>query len=149
MPLKLGLTWARGTPSAFGNNYGGMMSIPTDLPYCLIYPMSYVKDVKLDHLDTHNDLTGTCLHRCICHATLQYMNNDPHHHRAYGGSHLILPHGAQYKEPIVPQYPQATEPPGTADWSHHQRALPHGTGGRLQVNGPNLQRVLWQLVPVF
>ena len=82
----------------FVNNYGGAMSIPTDPPYCLIYPTSYVKDVELDHFDTHNNPAGTCLHHCICHATLQHMNDDPHHHREYGGSHLILPHGAQYKE---------------------------------------------------
>ena len=28
----------------FVRNYGGAMSIPTDLPYCLIYPMNYVRD---------------------------------------------------------------------------------------------------------
>ena len=25
----------------FVNNYGGIMSVPTDPPYCLVYPMSY------------------------------------------------------------------------------------------------------------
>ena len=73
-----------------------------DLPYCLIYPMSYVKDVEPDHFDTHN-LAGTCLCRCICCATLQHMNDDPHHCREYGRSHLILPHGAQYKEQLFPE----------------------------------------------
>ena len=56
----------------FVNNYGGMMSVPTDLPYCLIYPMSY-------------------------------MNDDPCYHRAYSGSHLILPCGTQYKEQLFPE----------------------------------------------
>ena len=87
----------------FVNNYGGMMSVPRDLPYCLIYPMNYVKDVELDHFNTHNNPAGTHLHHCICHATLQYMNDNPHHHREYGGSHLILPHGAQYKERLFPE----------------------------------------------
>ena len=82
----------------FVNNYGGVMSIPMDPPYCLIYPISYVKDVELDHLDTCNNPAGTCLHHCICCATLQYMNDDPHYCRAYSGSCLILPCGAQYKE---------------------------------------------------
>ena len=50
---------------------------------------------------------------------------------------------------IVLQDPWAMEPLGTANWSHHQWALPHGTRGRLQINRPNFQRVLWQLVPVF
>ena len=82
----------------FVNNYGGAMSIPTDPAYCLIYPMSYVKDVEPDHFDTHNNPAGTRLHCCICHATLQHMNDHPHYHREYGGSCLILPCGAQYEE---------------------------------------------------
>ena len=81
----------------FVNNYGGVMFIPTDPPYCLIYPMSYVKDVELDHFDTCNNPAGTCLHCCICCATLQYMTDDPRYCRTYGGSCLTLPCGAQYK----------------------------------------------------
>ena len=88
----------RHTFCLFVNNYGGTMSIPTDLPYCLAYPMSYVKDVEPDHFNTHNNLAGTHLHHCICSANLQHMNDDPHHCREYGGSGLILPRGAQYKE---------------------------------------------------
>ena len=76
----------------FVGNYGGAMSIPTDPSYCLVYPMSYVRDVEPDHFDTHNNLAGTCLCHCICHATLQYMNDDPKQHREYSRSHLILPH---------------------------------------------------------
>ena len=86
----------------FVNNYGGM-SVPTDPPYCLVYPMSYVKDVELDHFDTCNNPAGTHLCHCICCATLQYMNDDPHYHRAYGANRLILPHGAQYKEQLFPE----------------------------------------------
>ena len=87
----------------FVNNYGGIMSVPMDLPYCLIYPMSYVKDVEPDHFDTHNNPARTCQHHCICHTTLQYMSDDSCYHRAYGGSHLILPCGAQYKEQLFPK----------------------------------------------
>ena len=127
----------------FVNNYGGVMSIPMDPPYCLIYPMSYVIDVEPDHFDTCNNPAGTCLHCCICHATLQYMNDDPCHCRTYGGSCLILSHGAQYKEQL---FPKILKP-----WNHRgplidpitREPLPHGTSGRLQVNRPNLQRVLW------
>ena len=94
----------------FVNKYGGVMSVPMDLPYCLIYPTSYVKDVEPNHFDTHNNPAGTHLHCYICHTTLQYMNEDPHYHRAYGGSHLILPHGAQYKEQL---FSEILEP-----WNH-------------------------------
>ena len=79
------------------------MSIPTDLSYCLVYPTSYVMDVELDHFNTHNNLAGTHLHHCICHPTLQYMNDDPNQHREYAGSPLILPCGAQYKEQLFPK----------------------------------------------
>ena len=82
----------------FANNYGGVMSVPTDLPYCLIYPMSYVEDVEPDHFNIHNNPARTHLHHCICRATLQYMNDDLHYHRACGESCMILPCGAQYKE---------------------------------------------------
>ena len=66
----------------FINNYGGAMSIPTDPPYCLIYPMSYMKDVELDHFDT-----------CICCTTLQHMNDDPNQCREYGGAASSYPVG--------------------------------------------------------
>ena len=79
------------------------MSIPTDPLYCLVYPTSYVRDVKPDHFDTHNNLAGKSLHHCMCHATLQYMNDDPKQCRKYSGSHLILPHMAQYKELLFPE----------------------------------------------
>ena len=103
MSLKLDVIQVRGVIFLFVNNYGGIMLVPTDLPYCLIYPMSYVKDVEPDHFDTHNNPAGTHLHQCICHATLQYMNDEPCCHRAYGGNHLILPNGAQYKEQLFPE----------------------------------------------
>ena len=79
------------------------MSIPTDLPYCLIYPTSYVRDMEPDHFDTHNNLAGTRLHHCICRTTLQYVNDDPNQHREYAGSCLILPHRAHYKEQLFPK----------------------------------------------
>ena len=81
----------------FVNNYGGIMSVTMDPPYCLIYPMSYMKDMEPDHFDTHNNPARTCMHHCICHATPQHMNDDPRYHRSYDRSHLILPRGAQYK----------------------------------------------------
>ena len=62
-----------------------------------------MKDVEPDHFDTHNNPAGTHLCCCICCATLQYMNDDPCHGRAYGGIRLILPCGAQYKEQWFPE----------------------------------------------
>ena len=87
----------------FVSNYGGTMSIPTDLPYCLIYPMSYVRDVEPNHFNTHNNPAGTGLCQCICHATLQYMNDDPNKHREYARSHLILPVGFSIRSDCFPR----------------------------------------------
>ena len=94
----------------FVNNYEGVMSVPTDPPYCLVYPTSYMKVVEPDHFNTRNNPAGTRLRRCMCSATLQYMNDDPRYHRAYSGSCLILPCGAQYKEQL---FPEILEP-----WNH-------------------------------
>ena len=93
----------RHTFCLFVNNYGGMVSVPTDPPYCLVYPMSYMKDVEPDHFNTCNNPATTHLCCCICCATLQYMNDNPHYHRAYSGSHLILPCGAQCNELLLPE----------------------------------------------
>ena len=90
---------ARGDPGKrrtfclFISNFGGAMGIPTDPPYCLVYPTCYVRDADPDHFDTHNNLAGTHLHCCICCATLQFSNDEPREHNNYSGS-LILPHGA-------------------------------------------------------
>ena len=87
----------------FVSNFGGAMSIPTDPPYCLIYPTSYVRDAEPDHFNTCNNPAGTCLHRCVCHTTLQFTNDDPKECKNYARSHLILPHEAQYNDWFFPK----------------------------------------------
>ena len=86
----------------FISNFRGAMSIPTDPPYCLVYPTSYIRDVDLDHFDTHNNPAATCLHHCVCCATLQFNNDKPKDHTNYTGSCLILPCGAQYNDWLFP-----------------------------------------------
>ena len=86
----------------FVDNLSGTMSIPTDPPYCLVYPTSYVKGIKPDHFDTHNSPVGMHLHCCVCRTTLQFSNNDPRECTKYVRSHLILPHGAQYNDQLYP-----------------------------------------------
>ena len=144
----------RGDPSKrhafclFVSNYGGTMSIPTDPPYCLFYPTSYVRDVKPDHFDTYNKPAGIHLCHCICHTTLQYMND-----RSQSAQRICweLPDPTLWgsvQGVIVPGDPQAMKPLGATDQFCHQGAFLHETSGRLKVNGPNPQRVLWQLIPV-
>ena len=45
---------------------------------------------------------GTHLCHCICHATLQFSNDEPKECSNYTGSHLILPHGTQYNNWLFP-----------------------------------------------
>ena len=78
------------------------MDVPTDPPYCLVYPTCYVRDVDLDHFDTYNNPAGTHLHCCVCCATLQFSNDEPKEHTNYTRSCLILPHGVQYNEQLFP-----------------------------------------------
>ena len=95
---------ARGDPSKrhayclFVDNLSGTMSVPTDPPYCLVYPTNYIKGVKLDHFDTPNSPTGMRLHHCVCHATSQFSNDDPKERTKYVGSHLILRRRVQYND---------------------------------------------------
>ena len=91
----------------FVDNLSGAMSVPTDPPYCLVYPTSYIKGIKPDHFYTCNSPAGMHLHCCVCHATLQFSNEDPKQRTKYIGSHLILPHGVQYNKWL---YPSSLEP---------------------------------------
>ena len=86
----------------FVSNYGGAMSVPTDLPYCLIYPTSYVRKLEPDHFDTNNFPAGTHLCHCIGCTILQFANDDPNQCRKYSRSCLILPRGAQYNDQLFP-----------------------------------------------
>ena len=105
MLSRLGATPARGAPIAFlVDNLSGIMSVPTDPPYCLVYPTSYIKGIEPNHFNTCNSPAGTCLHRCVCHATLQFSNNDPKQHMQYVGSRLILPRRVQYNDQLYPSF---------------------------------------------
>ena len=86
----------------FVDNLSGAMSIPTDPPYCLVYPTSYIKGVEPDHFDTRNSPVVTHLHCCVCRTTLQFSNDDPKLHTKYIRSHLILSHGVQYNDRLYP-----------------------------------------------
>ena len=110
----------RHTYCLFVDNLSGIMSIPTDPPYCLVYPTTYIKGTEPDHFDTWNSPVGTRLHCCVCRATLQFSNTDPKQCTKYAGSHLIMPHGVQYNDLL---YPAILEP-----WNHHSLLIDPVTG---------------------
>ena len=82
----------------FVDNLSGIMSIPMDPPYCLVYPTTYVKGAEPNHFNTRNNPMGTHLHRCVCQATLQFSNTDPKQHTKYAGSCPVIPCGVQYND---------------------------------------------------
>ena len=124
----------------FVHNLSGAMSVPMDPPYCLVYPTSYVKGIKLDHFNTHYSPTGTRLHHCVCRATLQFSNDDPKEHTKYIGSRLILPCGAQYNDRL---YPAILEP-----WNHCSLLIDPAMGEPYPMEVVGNFRVLQGLSPV-
>ena len=81
-------------------NFGSLMVIPTDPPYCLMYPNTYSDEVALgnqNHFNTVGGPPGLHTSSCICHALLQHADLTKAHKQKYNGSCLIVPQGAQYK----------------------------------------------------
>ena len=70
----------------FVDNLSGIMSIPTDpITWCI--PPDTSKASNLIILTLVTCPVGTCLHHCVCHATLQFSNDDPKLRTQYIGSH--------------------------------------------------------------
>ena len=90
-------------------NFSGIMEVPTDPPYCLVYPVIYSDDVDIknqNHLNTAASPPGLHTHGCICCTLLQYADLMEAHKQKYNGSHLIVPRNAQYKT----LFPEITMP---------------------------------------
>ena len=81
-------------------NFGSLMAVPTDPPYCLMYSYTYSDEVALQN-QNHFNTTGVPprIHTssCICHTLLQHADLTKAHRPKYNESHLIVPWGAQYK----------------------------------------------------
>ena len=96
-------------------NFGGIMAIPMDPPYCLVYPMIYSDDVankNQNHFNTTGSPPGLHTCACICCTLLQHADLTEAHKWKYNGSHMIVPHSAQYKT----LFPEITMP-------HNHRVL--------------------------
>ena len=68
----------RCTYCLFVDNLSGIMSIPTDPPYCLVYPTTYIKGVKPDHFDTWTQGVPPCgvqYNDCLYPAILEPWNH--------------------------------------------------------------------------
>ena len=89
----------------FVANFGGMMAMATNLPYCLMYPNIYSSTIP--EKDRHHfNVQGspprlhTCI--CICQALLQHANMSEDYRQQYEGSHLVISWGVQY-EHLLPE----------------------------------------------
>ena len=83
----------------FIGNFGGLMAVPTDPPYCLMYPNIYSNEVPPEdknHFNIKDSPPGLRTHACICHALLQHADLSETHKQKYHGSCLVIPRGAQY-----------------------------------------------------
>ena len=79
-------------------NYGSIMAILKDPPYCLVYPIVYHKNVEdPSHFNTSASSSGMQTHACMYCTLLKHVDMEPLHQRTFKGSHLIIPHGMQYR----------------------------------------------------
>ena len=120
-------------------NFGGIMAVPTDPPYCLVYPMIYSEDVDIknqNHFNTMASPQGLHTHGCICHTLLQHADLTEAHKQKYNGSHPIVPCSAQYKT----LFPEITMPCNHQGpfINQQQEALLHGSCRRLQPSGQDI-----------
>ena len=58
-------------------NYRGVMAVPTNPPYCLVYPTMYNDAEDQNHFNTAASPSGMCTCVCMCHSLLQVMDKDP------------------------------------------------------------------------
>ena len=80
-------------------NFGGIMALPTDPPYCLMYPNIYsstIPEKDRHHFNVRGSPPRVCTRMCIRHALLQHADTSADHRQQHHGSHLVIPQGAQY-----------------------------------------------------
>ena len=85
-------------------NYGGIMALPTEPPYCLVYPtVSDVNAVYKTNFNTVGSQSGMHTEACMCFSLLHLMDTDPANRKKFKVSQLLVSHGMQYKTlfPII------------------------------------------------
>ena len=90
----------------FVEDYKSMMALPTEPPYCLVYPIPFFNDMPADlRNQLHMDLfpPSLCCQECVCHWLIQRANLHEKWETIMDGSCFLLPCGAQYDENPLPQ----------------------------------------------
>ena len=108
-------TWAQTRKSSlpqphsfclFMEDYKSMMAPPTEPLYCLMYPIHFFNNTPVDlRNQLHMDLfpPSLCCWECVCCRLIQRANLHKKWETIMGGSHFLLPHGAQYDDNPLPQ----------------------------------------------
>ena len=81
------------------------MALPTEPPYCLVYPICFFNDTPADlRNQLHTDLfpPGLCCWECVCRQLIQWANLHEKWETIMGGSCFLLSHEAQYDENPLP-----------------------------------------------
>ena len=107
-------------------NFGHLMAVPTDPPYCLVYPNTYSDEVALEnqnHFNAMGCLPGLCTSSCICHALLQHVDLTKAYRQKYNRSHLIFPRAAQYKT-LLPEITMPHNHQGPLIDLHSEKPFP-------------------------
>ena len=125
-------------------NYWSVMALPTEPPFCLMYPTIYGAEAEdKTHFNTKSSPLGMCTNVCMCRSLLQLMDKDPANRRAFDGSHLIVPCDTQYKKPL--SWDNCTVQPLRAPHqSQHSGALSNGSGGGFLPQGYLLPWLSWR-----
>ena len=90
--------------SMFVANFGGLMAVPTEPHYCLVYPKIYAASVPHEDRNHFNIQDGppwlhTCI--CICSTLLQHADLSKAHRQKYHSSHMVIPQGLQYNHLLL------------------------------------------------
>ena len=90
----------------FMEDYESMMAPSMEPPYCLVYPIRFFNDTPADlRNQLHTDLFPPSLRcqECVCHWLIQWANLHEKWETIMGGSHFLLPRGAQYDDNPLPR----------------------------------------------
>ena len=132
-----------------GESSGGLMAVPTEPPYCLVYPNIYttsVPAVDRNHFNVQGGPPRLHTHFCICCALLQHADLSEAHRQKYHGSHMVVQWSAI--QTSAPRYYHAVQSPGTTHKSPHRETLPHGLSGGLPTRGQDFPRDAKRQSPV-
>ena len=80
-------------------NFGAGLALPTDLPYCLVYPVVFHKSQDKTVFNTHGCPPGFHTSACVCH---KLLHPDPASVRLFSGGHLLSLCRAQFETRIFP-----------------------------------------------